>query len=122
MRASAGGAPAPRRPAALDTYRLHHAQRRAGDQPGVAAEDHEAIAARDHRARVVGREGDATEGDFAVGANLRLRLRDDLAQVRMLELAGHAEILREIAPRDGDDVEATDREDVVQRVHAGLRL
>ncbi len=91
-------------------------------EPGVAAQDDEAIAPRDHRARVVGREGDAAQRDVAVGEDLRFGLRDDLAQVGMLELAGHAETLREIAARHRDDVEPADRENVVQRVHAGLRL
>src|SRR5262245_56985075 len=103
--ASAGGAPAPRRPAAgtasavrapSGSDGLYHALRGAGDQAGVAAQDHEAVAARDHRARIVGGEGDAAQRDLAVGPDLRLRLRDDLTEVRMVKLAGHPEVLREI--------------------------
>jgi hypothetical protein len=101
---------------------LHHALRRAGDQAGVAAENDEAVAAGDHRARVVGRERDAAEGHLAVGEDLRLGASDDLTQPRMVELAGHAEALREIAAGHRDDVEAVDGQDVVERVDAGRRL
>src|SRR5262252_1169781 len=130
-RASAGGAPAPRRPEAPTalvvrapsaTDGLHHALRGARDEAGVAAQHDEAVAARDHRTRVIGGEGDAAQRDLAVSPDLRLRLRHDLAEVRMVELARHTEALREIATRDGDHVEPADREDVVERVHADLRL
>src|SRR5262249_29539273 len=95
-RAAAGGGPRARPPAAPTalvvrapsaTDDLHHALRGARDQAGVAAQHDEAVAARDHRARVIGREGDAAQRDFAVGPDLRLRLRHDLAEVRMVELA-----------------------------------
>src|SRR6185312_13689757 len=66
----------------------HHALRGARDEAGVAAQDDEAVAAADHHAGLLGRERDATERHVAAGEDRRLRLRDDVAQAWMVELAG----------------------------------
>ena len=59
-------------------------------EAGIASQHDEAVASGNHRARVVRRERDAAERDLAVRADLRLGFRDDLDQVGMIELPGHA--------------------------------
>src|SRR5438046_393883 len=85
---------------------LYDALRGAADQTGVAAQHDEAVAPRDHRARVVRRKRDAAEDHVLVGEDLRLGPSHDFAHARMIELTRETEALRQIAARHCDDVES----------------